>query len=83
VSVERGPVNEYEVIWKTGHVDRLMAHQVSWPGGASDAIFGRGTVRPERVRFHAEVDGRWTLMLDAPADEISTVRNVTHVRDLP
>lgn len=78
MSHERGPASEYEVVWKSGHIDRVTAHQVMWTGGVD--LFG-GAERTERVRFHAEVDGHWMLMLDALADEIATVRNVTYVRD--
>lgn len=73
---DRGPTDRYEITWKSGHVDRLDAHQVSWPGGRD--IF-TGITSPERVRFHAEINGQWTLLLDALQEDIATIRNATHV----
>jgi hypothetical protein len=80
VTFDRGPADEFEIVWRTGHVERLRAHQVSWEGGPS--LFSRGPDQPQRVRFHGEVDGRWRLLLDALADDIVTIRNVSQVGDV-
>jgi hypothetical protein len=78
---ERGEPDEFEVVWKSGHVDRLKAHQVTWPSNTFD-LFG-GQQGPARVLFHGEVDGRWRLLLSALEDDIRSVRNITHVEDRP
>jgi len=71
---DRGPVTTYEITWKTGHTERFAAHQVSWAGRTS-GLFGESCGAP-RVLFHAEIEGRWTLLLSALEDDIRTIRNV-------
>ncbi|NUP18336.1 MAG: hypothetical protein HOZ81_20085 [Streptomyces sp.] len=71
----RGEPDVYEVIWKSGHVETVIAHQVSWPTNAANLFHGANV--PTRIQFHAEVDGRWTLQLSALEDDLRTVRNVT------
>jgi hypothetical protein len=66
----------YEITWMSGHVETVIAHQVSWPNAGAN-LFSRGPARPSRIQFHAEVDGRWTLMLSALEDDLRTVRNTT------
>lgn len=68
---ERGPLQEFEVVWRTGHTEIIKAHQVSYLGGS----FLSG--EPEVVQFHGEFDGRWTLVLRALGSDLRTVRNVT------
>jgi hypothetical protein len=70
-----GPLQTYEVIWQSGHVERIQAHQVIWPGNAA-MLFGR-TAEVPRIVMHAQIDGHWTLMLSAPEEDIRTIRNVT------
>jgi hypothetical protein len=67
----------YEITWNSGHVEKLAAHQVTWPNNSLGALamFATKTTSPERVRFHAEINGLWTLMLDAQVDDIRTIRN--------
>lgn len=77
---EHGPLRTYEVIWKSGHVETLQAHQVTHQGGMGSA-FGMFDValksdREERVMFHGELDGCWLLVLSAPAAEIAVIRLV-------
>lgn len=78
---DRGPVSEYEVVWNNGHIDHVKAHQVSWTGRPS--FIEQAPIGPPMIHFHAEVDGRWQLMLSAPDVEIAIIRNVTHVKDTP
>lgn len=73
-SIDRGEPDTFEVVWQNGHTDVFQAHQVSHPGGP---MFGQ----PERIEFHGEFDGRWTLVLSASARDIRSVRNVTHAPD--
>lgn len=79
------PAREYEITWRSGHVETVKAHQVLVPTGGS--LFGSV---PERRRyiFHAEINGTWTLVLDADADDVRTVReksseNVAPVSEEP
>lgn len=79
---ERGEPDEFEIVWKTGHVDRLKAHQVTWPhSDIFGGVFGGRPAGPPHVLFHGEVDGRWRLLLSALEGDIATVRNVTQVGD--
>lgn len=78
---DRGPISEYEVVWQNGHTDHVRAHQVSWSGRPS--FMDETPTGPPQVHFHAEVDGRWQLMLSAPEAEIAVIRNVTHVGETP
>lgn len=70
---ERGPVQQYEVVWTSGHVEVIQAHQVSYQGGVG--YFGGSD--PEVVQFHGEFDGHWVLILRALGSELRTVRNLT------
>jgi hypothetical protein len=76
-----GPVQTYEVVWQSGHMERIQAHQVIWPGNAL-SLFGVAT-KPPRVVMHAVLDGRWTLMLSAPEEDIRSIRNVTADEAIP
>lgn len=81
---EYGEPDEFEIVWKTGHVERLRAHQVSWPDNAVSmlsGVFGDRPSRPSRIQFHGQIDGHWRLLLSALEDDIATVRNVTQVGD--
>lgn len=71
-SKDRGPLNRFEIAWKSGHVETIDAHQVSYQGGGLFTEAG-----PERMQFHGEFDGRWMLVLSALTDDLRTVRNVT------
>lgn len=89
MSYDHGPLETYEICWTSGHVERIQAHQVlmppeEMPFGLGGGIFGRTQteVKPRRGwAFHGEFDGRWTLVLSAPAEDIRSVRNVTRTSD--
>lgn len=69
---ERGPLRDYEVTWTNGHVEIIKCHQVMLPTTGL-AMFGeKGR---DRYTFHGEIDGRWILILDAPAEDIRMVRD--------
>jgi hypothetical protein len=70
------PPQVYEITWQSGHVETVIAHQVSWPNNAA-WIFA-GSDRPSRIQFHAEVDGLWTLQLSALEGDLRTIRNITN-----
>lgn len=74
LKTERGAPDRYEVVWESGHVEQVSAHQVLWPN-----VFRGG----RRVLFHTEIDGLWTLVLSAVEDDIRTVRNITDDEQAP
>ncbi|WP_280465992.1 hypothetical protein [Nocardia brasiliensis] len=79
-----GPLDTYEIIWNSGHVERIQAHQVLLPPSETmSAFFPAATATKHRDgwTFHGEVDGHWKLLLFAPAEDIKSVRNVTHTCD--
>jgi hypothetical protein len=80
--IERGEPEVYEVVWMSGHVERVLAHQVMHTGNAL-ALFGGNPEAKPRVRMHAELNGRWLLTLDALEDDIRTVRLVTQGERVP
>jgi hypothetical protein len=69
------PPRTYEITWQSGHVETVIAHQVTYPDAFS--FFGGRSSRPTRIQFHAEVDGVWALQLSAVEDDIRTVRDIT------
>lgn len=71
-----GAPETFEITWSTGHVERIQAHQVSWPGSTFGAI-----VRPQLINFHGEFDGAWTLVLSALEADIVRVRNITRTEE--
>lgn len=75
---DRGPISTYQVIWKSGHVEEIQAHQVMWPDHAS-SLFGGAPAKNPRVMFHGEINGQWQLVLAAPEDDITSVRLMTSV----
>ncbi len=78
-----GPLQHYQVVWMSGHVETFPAHQVTYPhrGLALFAGSVMGGMASEqsapRVQLHAEIDGVWQLMLSAREEDIRTMRNVT------
>lgn len=76
------PPRTYEITWQSGHVERVIAHQVTWPG-AGAAIFGVKDSRPPRIQFHAEVGGIWSLQLSCPEEDIRIIRDVTAGEAIP
>jgi hypothetical protein len=64
---ERGPCNLYRVEYKSEqggftYTRELTAHQVLWSDG--------------QVMFHAEINGKWTLLWTYNATDIVSIRNV-------
>lgn len=84
MSYDHGPLDTYEIIWASGHVEYIQAHQVLMPPNDLFSAFIPGataTKKRDGWTFHGEVDGRWKLLLFAPAEDIKSVRNITHTRD--
>jgi hypothetical protein len=69
---DRGPLQRYQVIWKSGFVEEVEAHQVLIPMGMDFLV--DTPPKPRRLLMHGEVDGHWRLILDADYDEVTTVR---------
>ncbi|WP_063023659.1 hypothetical protein [Nocardia niwae] len=87
---DHGPLDTYEIVWTWGHVERIQAHQVllppddSFPFKLGEGVCGstETVTKPRRGwAFHGEIDGRWRLLLSARAEDIRSVRNVTHTTD--
>lgn len=76
-----GPLDTYEVIWKSGHVERVQAHQVMWPRAID--LFSEGRPKREHVMIHGKIDGRWKLVLSALPEDIVTIRLVTADESVP
>lgn len=83
---DRGPLQTYEVIYTSGHIERVQAHQVIMPpsdSGFLGGFFGVDvqTKREGRWTFHGEIAGRWMLVLSVPESDVKSVRNVTQTAD--
>lgn len=82
-----GRPDVYEVTWMSGHVERVPAHQVTYPHAglvmAAEVIGVAADSGAPRVQMHAEVDGRWTLVLSAREEDIRTLRLVTGGEPVP
>ena len=78
---DHGPLDDYEVTWLNGAVDRFKAHQVTSTGGLS--FIDVGPLKPRRVLFHGEFDGQWRLVFSALEDDIRTIRNLTRCEETP
>ncbi|HKW93131.1 MAG TPA: hypothetical protein VJX92_14640 [Methylomirabilota bacterium] len=82
------PPQVYEITWQTGHVETVIAHQVSHDSLRTRvAAIGEGAFATDsegaRIKFHAEVGGQWTLQLSAYEADIRTIRNVTRGEQVP
>lgn len=53
----------YELTWMSGHVERIVAHDVSYANG--------------RVLFLADANGRMRIQLSSLEEDLRTIRNVT------
>jgi hypothetical protein len=88
---ERGEPDVYEITWMSGHIERVLAHQVTFPhtglagfagmGGLSTAL--QADQDAPRQRMHAEINGRWCLTLQAREEDIRTIRLVTNAEQIP
>lgn len=75
---DHGPLDTYEVIWNSGHIEHVKAHQVLAP---RPPLFGLTSPGDNRWVVHGEIEGRWRLLLIAADEDIRSIRNVTHTRD--
>lgn len=79
-AIERGPLQTFEVMYTSGHVERFQAHQALMPS-AIPHLFGVANDRAGRWNFHGEFDGQWMLVLSIPEAHVVSVRNVTQTVD--
>lgn len=63
-----GPLQEWEIIWRTGHVEHVQGHQIQMESG--------GFVRRENPRLiiHGRFGKYWRLVLCVPEEDILSVR---------
>lgn len=84
---KHGRPDVYEVTWMSGHVETVLANQVTYPHAglvmAAEVIGFAAQPGAPRVQMHAEVDGRWTLTLSAREEDIRTLRLVTGGEPVP
>jgi hypothetical protein len=86
---QRRENHEYELVWKTGHVETIWACQVSWPnnskkymGSMFDGMDDHDAEDiPNIIHFHADLGGKWTFVMMANEDELLSIRNLTVARD--
>jgi hypothetical protein len=85
---ENIPPQVYEITWHSGHVETVIAHQVSHDSLRMHvAAIGDGAFATDsegaRIKFHAEINGQWTLQLSAHEADIRTIRNITRGEQAP
>jgi hypothetical protein len=84
---KHGRPDIYEITWMSGHIERIAAHQVSYPEAGLAVARSLFNVAAEggapRVQMHAEIDGQWRLVLAAREEDIRTMRMVTDAEPLP
>jgi hypothetical protein len=59
----------YELTWMSGHVEKVVAHDVHFANG--------------RVLFLADAKGRMRVQLSALEDDLRTIRSITEGESLP
>lgn len=90
---DHGPLRTYEITWKSGHVETVQGHQVTFDSHRIhvDSLFGGafGTtatavshVEP-RFSIHGEIDGHWRLILTAQEADLLSIRDVTGQEAIP
>jgi|GEM_PF-3584385 len=85
---ENVPPQVYEITWQSGHIEKVIAHQVSHDSlRMRVSVLGDGLIGADsegaRIKFHAEIEGRWTLQLSAYEADIRTIRNITNGEQTP
>jgi hypothetical protein len=85
--IKYGRPDIYEITWMSGHVERVPAHQVTYPKAGlamTRSMLGIGAEGgAPRVRIHAEINGNWRLVLAAREADIRSLRLVTDGEPLP
>lgn len=83
-----GRPDRYEITWQSGHIETVPAHQVTYPHmGLAMVGFRNYETAPDpgkpRVQIHAEIEGRWVLVLSALEEDIRSMRLVTGGEQIP
>lgn len=86
-----GPLQSWEITWKSGHIETVQGHQVLFDSAklSASALFGgvlgttTGTDLPPRFHIHGQFDGRWRLVLSALESELVSIRDVTDRERVP
>lgn len=81
-----GPLQTFEVTWKSGHVETIQGHQVTFDSGTS-SFSGWGDISTRtqctpRFTIHGMFGSHWRLMLTAQEDDLMSLRNVTVVETI-
>lgn len=78
---DHGPLRTYEVVWRSGHVETVQGHQVTFSSSAD--MLRSGPPRPSRFNIHGDFprDGgggtSWRLVLHGLEDDVMVIRDVT------
>lgn len=72
---ERAPIRSFEIVWASGHVEVIQAHQVTMPQPNLGGMFGTSVKTQDFIRFHGEIGGHWQLILAVKADLIHVIRD--------
>jgi len=93
MSFDYGPLRSYELTWRSGYVETVQAHQITFQsdrdhGTAAIAdFFGTATATraelPPRFTIHGEIDGHWRMLLTAPEADLLSIRDVTDRESVP
>ncbi|ASU81531.1 hypothetical protein CDO52_00870 [Nocardiopsis gilva YIM 90087] len=83
LGLDHGELRTYEVVWRTGHVERVQGHQVVFKDDAAAALLGRATAREPRIVIHGQFGPHWRLVLTALEADIATIRDVTDGERIP
>ncbi|WP_433233907.1 hypothetical protein [Actinomadura nitritigenes] len=75
MSFDYGPLRTYEITWRSGHIETVQGHQVTYTGGRD--LLGHGPERPVRFRIHGMFDDQWRLTLAGLEDDVAVIRDVT------
>lgn len=79
---DHGHLRTFEITWTSGRIERIQAHQVTWPHGSIlGPFFEAAQKRDDRVMLHGEIDGHWQLVLAARPEDIISIRNLTAAPD--
>jgi hypothetical protein len=79
MTTDHGPLHTYEVVWASGHVEQIQAHQCLMPMTDNPFLsaLATDTKRVEYFKFHGQIDGHWILVLAARVEDVLSVRLIS------
>jgi hypothetical protein len=81
VSHDYGPLRSYEVTWRSGHIETVQGHQVTFDSSRLamlTMIPGKLPDLPPMFHIHGQFPGdRWRLVLMGPEADLLSIRDVT------